>query len=192
MDGSQPAVTGLLERLGDGDASAEAELLPLLYDQLHGLAERAMRRERPGHTLQATALVHDAWMRLMGGGAPRDWNDRGHFFRVAARAMRNLLVDHARARRVRPGSSAVDLDGERIDALMDVYEDRAIDLLALHEALEALAALDPELARIVELRFFAGLSIDETARALAVSPSTVDRGWRTARAWLRARIPRPA
>jgi RNA polymerase sigma factor (TIGR02999 family) len=183
---SQTPITLLLRRIGEGDRQAEHDLLPLVYEELHRLAERALRGERPGHTLQATALVHEAWLRFSEGEAP-SWKDRGHFLRVAARAMRNVLVDHARARR----AAKREMGPEYVARMMETFEQRSIDVLALHEAVEKLGKVDEELALLVELRFFAGLSIDETAVALETSPASVDRGWRLARAWLRTEIPDP-
>lgn len=176
----------LLERLRSGDAGAERELLPLVYEELHGLARSAMRGEGP-QTLQTTALVNEAWMRLFRGELvePRD---RGHFFCMAARAMRNVLVDAARARRAVKRGGRSDVELRELELLSDDAAARPMDLLDVHEALEKLSAFDPELADLVELRFFAGLSIDETAEALGTSPSSVDRGWRVARAWMRSRL----
>jgi len=175
--------TRLFERAEAGDARAGEALLPVLYEELHGLAGRMMSEERSGHTLQATALVHEAWMRLFAGGAPT-LNDRQHLTRLAARAMRRVLVDHARARgRVKRGNAAPRV--ELLDTLIaEVEGDGRLDVVALHEALERLAELDSLAARLVELRYFAGLSIAEAARALEVSTPTVERRWRVARLWL--------
>lgn len=177
--------TMLLQRLADGDRAAADQLLPLLYSELHGLASRHMRGERAGHTLQATALLHEAYLRLVDVTEP-DWDGRGHFLRMASRAMRNVLVDHARSRNAaKRGGQArrVPLD----DALAS-FETDSLDLLALDEALERLFVADEQTARIVELRFFGGQSVADTATALSVSPSTVERGWRVARAWLRLEL----
>ena len=184
---SQTPVTMLLQRMGDGDRQAEDELLPLVYGELHRLAEIALRDERPGHTLQPTALVNELWLRFSGAEA-LPWTDRKHFLRVAARGMRNLLVDHARARRAAKRS----LGPELLDRMMAALEERSIDVVAVHEALQRLAALDEGLARLVELRFFVGLSIDETAHMLGTSPASVDRGWRLARAWLKKALSEPS
>jgi RNA polymerase sigma factor (TIGR02999 family) len=175
-------VTQLLARLSHGDAAAAAELLPLMYGDLHQLARDAMRGQPPGHTLQPTALVHEAWLRLAGGAQGAEWSDRKHFVAVAARAMRAVLVDHARRKQAEKrggGRERVPLDD-----VADLFEERVPDVLALDEALARLGAMDEELGRLVELRFFAGLSVEETARALDVSEPTVVRGWRVARAWL--------
>lgn len=183
MTGTGPA-TVLIQRAGAGDRAAAEELLRVVYGELRELAASALSRERAGHTLQPTALVHEAWLRLAGPDA--GWNGRGHFFGAAARAMRQVLVDHARARNAAKrggGRAAVELD----EALL-AWESRALDLLALDEALAELARVDERAVRIVELRFFAGLEMDEVARALELSLPTVERGWRMARLWLRARL----
>ena len=184
MDPGQ--VTRLLGRLSEGDRTAAEELLPLLYGELKGLAVRSMRGERADHTLQPTALVHEAYLRLIGSEAPR-FEDRTHFVRLAARAMRNGLVDHARAKKAQKRGSGV--EPASLDAVLAVFEEQQLDVLALHEALERLAAMDEPLARLVELRFFAGLTIEETANALGVSTPTVERHWRVARMWLRRELP---
>jgi RNA polymerase sigma-70 factor (ECF subfamily) len=176
-------LTRLFERAEAGDARAGEALLPVLYEELHGLAQRMMAEERTGHTLQATALVHEAWMRLFAGGSPT-LNDRRHLTRLAARAMRRVLVDHARARgRVKRGGAAP--RAELLDTLVaEVEGDGRLDVVALHEALERLAEFDALAARLVELRYFTGLSIAEAAGALEVSTPTVERRWRVARLWL--------
>ena len=156
------------------------DLAPIVYDELRRLAGAYMRRERPGQTLQATALVHEAYMRLAGAGTP--WNDERHFVGIAARSMRQILIERARARGAlkRGGVQArVTLD----EALVAGGE-QSFDILALDTALEKLAALDPEQARLVELRFFGGLTVEETAEAMSISPATVKRHWAVARAWL--------
>src|SRR3954447_21645552 len=159
---------------------AAQDLAPLVYDELRRLAGAYMRRERPGQTLQATALVHEAYLRLAGAGTP--WHDKRHFIGIAARSMRQILVERARARGAQKrwaGLNRVTLS----DALAVAAEDEAM-LPALDEALQHLEQIDAEQARIVELRFFAGLSIEETADALGMSPATVKRRWSLARAWL--------
>jgi RNA polymerase sigma factor (TIGR02999 family) len=176
-------LTRLLEAWQRGDSNAAEELIPLVYGQLRRLAAVKLRRERGGHTLQATALVHEAWLRLMKQHGA-NWRNRGQFFAVAAQAMRRILVDHARKRladKRADGANALD-----VDALSNVLADPLPDdrLVALDEALGRLAALDDRQARVVELRFFGGLSIEETAEALDISPATVKREWATARAWL--------
>lgn len=175
-------ITDLLEALRAGDSSASDRLLPMVYDALHEIADRHLKEERPDHTLQATILIHDTWLRLT---SDRDtpWTDRTHFYALAARAMRRLLVDHARARRAgkRRGDLAVDLsDGLAIPDGAD-----ALDLIALDDALEGLRSVDDRARQVVELRFFGGLEWPEIAAALAVSEPTVKRDWRFARAWLR-------
>jgi RNA polymerase sigma-70 factor (ECF subfamily) len=182
-------VTELLQAWGAGDAEACEELARLVYAELRQQARRALRREGEGHTLQPTALVHEAWMRLDGQHDAR-WQSRTQFFAVAAQMMRRVLVDHARARRAlkRGGETPVTLGDVRSeldapDAALD-----AIDLIALDDALARLAVLDPQKARLVELRYFAGLSISEAATALGVSPATVGREWAVARMWLRREL----
>ncbi len=156
-------------------------LLPLVYDQLRGLARAHLRHERQGHTLQATALVHEAYMRMLGAENP-SWNDRAHFFRAAAEAMRRILIDHARKRRrIKRGGGLVQV------TLGDVEVGAGLpleDLLALDEAIQRLEGQDPRMAEIVRFRFFAGLSVEETAEALETSERTVKREWALARAWL--------
>lgn len=181
----QAAVTHLLARAQRGDRSATDELFPLVYGELKELADRFLSGERAGHTLQATALVHEAYMRLVGPNQT-PWESRAHFFGAAAQAVRRILIDHARAK----GSLKRGGGGERV-ALSDVAElareddtRGAADLLALDEALRRLETLDPHKARVVELRFFGGLTADQTAAAMGVSPSTVARDWQFARAWL--------
>jgi len=174
-------ITQMLSQLRGGDPCAAEQLLPLVYHQLRALAEHYLRDERPGHTLQPTALVHEAYVRLVGPPGA-DWKDRAHFFAVAARAMRQILVDYARARGAakRGGAQArVPLDQlEQTAGQRDEY------LVALDDALSDLTVLDAHLARLVELRFFGGLDIDETAAVLGVSASTVKRDWLLAKGWL--------
>ncbi|MEO8563573.1 MAG: sigma-70 family RNA polymerase sigma factor [bacterium] len=181
-------VTALLLAWREGDAQAGERLLPLVYDELHRQAARAMRREDEAHTLQATALVHEAYLRLVDQRRV-EWKSRAHFFGVAAQAMRRVLVDHARGRLAEKRGGAM----QRVtlgDAGAHASADPELDVLALHEALERLAALDPEQARLVELRYFGGLGIEETAEALGVSGATVKREWAVARAWLRRELER--
>lgn len=173
-------VTRILATLSDGDRSSAAELLPLVYSELHGLADRFMRGEPGDHTLQATAVVHEAYLRLV-QGQPKQWNDRAHFFRVAAVAMRHILVDHARGKRRAKRDGGVRMP---LDEAAALFEERALDLVALDEALEKLTALDNRKARVVELRFFAGLSVEETAETLEISPRTVKSDWNFAKLWL--------
>ncbi|MHC5004243.1 MAG: sigma-70 family RNA polymerase sigma factor [Planctomycetota bacterium] len=178
-------LTAILEQLGRGSPDAANRLIELVYDELHGLARRSMRGEAPGHTLQATALVHEAYLRMVVDG-DRSWLNRRHFFAEAAITIRRILVEHARRRsRLKRGGHLrrVELDESR-DA-MALTDHR---LLELDEALRRLERLDAQQAQIVELRFFTGLTVDEVAAVLDVSPSTVARGWRVARAWLRAEL----
>jgi RNA polymerase sigma factor (TIGR02999 family) len=176
---SEP-VTDLLLAWGQGDDSALDRLIPLVRVELHRLARRHMRRERTGHTLQTTALVNEAYLRLVDLGRVR-WQDRAHFFAMSARVMRRILVDHARSRQfVKRGGGARTIPFD--EALVSV--ERNVDLVELDDALHRLADLDPRKGQVVEMRFFAGLSVEETATALGVSPVTVMRDWRVARAWL--------
>jgi RNA polymerase sigma factor (TIGR02999 family) len=182
-------VTRLLAAWQDGDTAAADKLLPLVYDELHRAAARAMRNEDAGHTLQPTALVNEMYLRLVDQTAA-SWKNRSQFFGVAAQAMRRILVDHARARLTDKrggGARAVTLD-ELHDVPQLPGESSEIDLLSLNEALEKLAAFDPDQARIVELRYFAGLNIEETAEALGISTATVKREWVVARAWLKREL----
>lgn len=184
-DGAQEGdVTRCLLRLRDGDGNAAAELIDLVYGELRRTAAQAMRGERAAHTLDPTALVHEAWLRLLGQGA-RPFTDRNHFLRAAARAMRRILIDHARTRqRLKRGGGQP--AGEPLAEWLLAVEARHLDLLALDEALDQLAAAAPDLAELVELRFFGGLSIAETAAATDRSTASVERDWRCARALLRA------
>jgi len=178
-------VTSLLQRLQQGDERASDELFPLLYRELRNIAERCMSAESETHTLQPTALVHEAYLKLVQVDDP-GFRDRDHFLAVASKAMRHILVDHARSRK-----SAKRGAGRRpspLDQAVVLFEERSLDLVALDESLIELAQLDPQLARMTELRFFGGLNTDETARILDVSKRTVERGWNTTRAWLRARL----
>lgn len=183
-----PDVTGLLLAWGRGDQSAADRLVPAVYDELHRQAERAMRREGHEHTLQATALVHESYLRLVDQRRV-EWRSRAHFFAIAATVMRRVLVDHARARLTAKrggGAAPITLAGAGAGAADEGADE--VELLALHDALERLAVIDPEQARLVELRYFGGLTIEETADALGVSPATVKREWALARAWLRREL----
>jgi RNA polymerase sigma factor (TIGR02999 family) len=174
-------VTELLLAWGNGDKAALERLTPLVYDELHRLARHYMHHEHRGHTLQATALVNEAYVRLVDIKRMR-WQNRAHFFAVSANLMRRILVDFARARRShKRGDGAEKVS---LDAALLVAEEPGSDLVALDDALTALAAFDPRKSRVVELRFFGGLSVDETADALQVSTDTVTRDWQTAKAWL--------
>jgi RNA polymerase sigma factor (TIGR02999 family) len=179
-------VTQILDAITQGDPSAAAQLLPLLYDELRRLAAAQLAHEAPGHTLQPTALVHEAYLRLVGTADERRWNSRGHFFGAAAEAMRRILVESARRKqRIKHGGALQRLDLEEYDVPVTPPPE---ELLALDEALARLATKDAEAARIVDLHFFAGLSIDEAAEALGVSRATAYRQWAYARAWLRCEL----
>ena len=174
-------VTRLLLAWSDGDGAALDKLTPLVYEELHRLARRYMGRESSGHTLQTTALVNEAYLRLIDSGRVR-WENRAHFFGVAAQIMRHILVDFARSRRnLKRGG---DLQRVSLDEALVVSRERAADLVALDDALKALEAVDQRKSRVVELRFFGGLSVEETAEVLKVSPETVMRDWRLAKMWL--------
>jgi RNA polymerase sigma factor (TIGR02999 family) len=181
MTSPKTTVAQLVESARRGDEQALSALMPLVYDELRRLAASYMRRERPGQTLQATALVHDAYIRLM-QDSKLSWQNRSHFFGIAARSMRQILVERARARRaVKRGGSRVRVT---LDAGLLAAAAPTIDLEALDEALSRLEVLDADLARVVEVRFFGGLSIEEAAEALDVSPATIKRRWALAKAWL--------
>jgi RNA polymerase sigma factor (TIGR02999 family) len=179
-------ITQLLVDWSNGDQKALDKLMPLVYRELRRLASNYLRRERPGHTLQPTALVNEAYLKLIDQKSAR-WQNRAQFFGVAAQLMRRILVDHARAHQAdkRGGSDQQRLSITSAERLVQQPE---VDLLALHEALEELATLDPQQERIVELRFFGGLSIEETAEVLGVGHATIERDWKMARAWLRRKL----
>jgi RNA polymerase sigma factor (TIGR02999 family) len=184
---SEPAcdLTGLLRAWGDGDRAALERLAPLVYNELHGIARRSMRREAPGNTLQTTALVNEAFLRLVNAGSVR-WQDRGHFFAVSAHIMRRILVDAARARHA--GKRGGDAIKFQLNESIDASPERGRELIALDDALEELSRVDPRKAQVVELRFFGGLSVEETAEVLRISPQSVLRDWKLARAWLMREI----
>ena len=174
-------VTRLLANWSKGDESALAQLMPLVHAELRRIAQRQMGRERAGHTLQATALVNEAYLKLAGEGS-FEWHDRAHFFAVCAQVMRHILIDHARAHaRDKRGGGAIQVSLNDV-AVVDAGP--AEDVVALDEALTELETLDPQTGRIVELRYFGGLTIEETAEVLGISPRTVRREWRRAKAWL--------
>jgi RNA polymerase sigma factor (TIGR02999 family) len=182
-DADRQDVTVMLQGIAAGDSGAAAQLLPVVYEELRALARAHLAGERAGHTLQPTALVHEAYLRLVGGeqGGDRAFNGRQHFFATAATAMRRILVDHARERNAlkRGGGRRVDLsDGDAVAV------DDDLDLVGLDDALKKLEAVDKRRARVVTFRFFGGLTVDETATALGVSPATVKNDWAFARAWL--------
>jgi len=173
-------ITRLLVAWSDGEESALEQLTPIVYEELRQLAKRYMRQERPGHTLQSTAIVHEAFLRLVNQNV--EWNSRAHFFAIAAKMMRRILVDHARSRGASKrgaGITPVPLDERNA-----ITPEQDVNLVALDEALEHLANIDPQRSRIVELRYFGGLSNEESAEILGISPATVQRQWMGAKAWL--------
>jgi RNA polymerase sigma-70 factor, ECF subfamily len=177
-----PAITRLLSSASAGDRRATDELLPLVYDELRTLAAQHLAEERAGHTLQPTALAHEAYLRLLGPGGTT-WENRAHFFGAAARAIRRILVDHARTRGREKRGGGMEFEVLQEDSAK-ATERSDIDLLALDEAMERLALLDPQKALLVELRFFGGLTLKEVAAAMEISESTVVREWQFARVWL--------
>ena len=188
IEPSPHEVTQILEAISGGDKTAEEELIPLVYSRLKRLAGARMAREKTGHTLQTTALVHETYLRLLGDENPR-WENRAHFFAAAAEAMRRILIERARRHaRIKHGGGLdrVTLDEDAVAGI----EPRAEELLALDEALTRLEARDPEMGKVVALRYFAGLTLEETANALGISPSRVSRLWRRARAWLQQEMTR--
>ncbi len=187
---SSTRIDRLLADWGQGNEEAREALIPVVYNELRRQARRHLRGERPDHTLESAALVNEAYLRLVREGAP-PWQNRAHFFGVAAQLMRHILVDHARKRiaaKRGAGAPMLALDPEMIPAA----QKQGVDLVALDDALEKLAAIDPRQTRLIELRFFGGLSIEEAALVLGISPATVKREWVTARAWLRRELKRAA
>ena len=182
VGGSKSAeITQLLRAWSGGDEVALERLAPLVYQELHRMARRYMNREAPGNTLQTTALVHEAYLRLAGSGG-MDWQDRAHFYAISAQMMRRILVDAARTRRSeKRGGASPHLN---FDEVPDVAPSRGPDLAALDDALNELAKMDPRKVKVIELRFFGGLSVEETAEALGISPQSVLRDWKLAKAWL--------
>ena len=174
-------ITQLLNEWGHGDQAALDQLMPLVYAELRRMARRHMNQQRPAHTLQTTALIHEAYLRLAGDSA-RQWESRGHFYGVAAKAMRCVLVDHARSRRSAKRGGAV--RPVTLDEGIHTSGKRLAGLIALDDALTDLAKLNPRQCQVIELRFFAGLSVEEASAILKVSPDTVMRDWRAAKAWL--------
>lgn len=172
-------ISKLLRVWSDGDQSALNGLTPIVYDELRRLAHYYMERERPGNTLQTTALVNEAYMRLVDYKRMR-WQDRAHFFAVAAQVMRRILVDHARSHNLKRGAGINHIALDEVAAVVD----RTADLVALDDAMNALARIDPRKVQIIEMRFFGGLSVEETAEVLKVSPATVRRDWSIAKLWL--------
>jgi RNA polymerase sigma factor (TIGR02999 family) len=182
-------VTELLARWSQGEEAAREKLVPLVYDELRRVARRCLAGQPQNQTLQSTALVHEAYLRLVGRSEVH-WQNRVHFFAVAARLMRGILVDHARMRHAaKRGGSNLTLT---LDDALAPPKQRALDLVALDDALNALATLDPKQGQLVELRFFAGLSIEDTSHVMGLSPATVKREWATARAWLYGEMNREA
>ena len=180
-------VTEMLRDWRKGDQEALEQLIPVVYDELHRQAARYLRREHPGHILQTTALIHEAYLRLI-NQQNIEWQNRAHFYAIAARLMRQILVDHARRRQAtKRGGSDIKVP---LEEAMVISPGENVDLVALDEALTRLAAIDPQQSRIVELRYFSGLSVEETAEVLGVSSRTVNRDWNVAKAWLRQQIAR--
>lgn len=179
-------ITQLLVRWNGGDETALEELMPLVEGELRRLAANYLRRERAGHTLQPTALVNEAYLRLVDQRDAK-WQNRAHFYGIAARLMRRILVDHARIKFAEKRGGA-DQQRLSITSAQDLSATPDLDILALHEALEELAQMDPQQERIVELKFFGGLSIDEVAEVLSIGHATVERDWKMARAWLRLKL----
>jgi RNA polymerase sigma factor (TIGR02999 family) len=181
-------VTQILSRIESGDPTAAEELLPLIYNELRGLAAHRLAQEKPGQTLQATALVHETYLRLVGGAKAQQWDGRGHFFAAAAEAMRRILIDQARSKQsLRRGADAKRVPLAQIEPAVATPND---DLVALDDALSRLKQLDPTKAQLVNLRYFAGLSIPEAAKALGISVTTANRYWAYARAWLHEELGR--
>ena len=177
---SSPAVSALLAQWQAGDEDALRALLPIVYDELRRVAHRYLQKERPGHTLQSTALVHEAYLRLIKQGG-QAFENRAHFLAICAQLMRQILVEHARSQRAAKRDFGRRLT---LEDAVDAAKIRSVDLIALDDALTDLAKLDQNQSRIVELRYFGGLSIEETSEVLGVSPATIKREWATARAWL--------
>jgi RNA polymerase sigma factor (TIGR02999 family) len=186
MLGAMSDITYLLSAVAAGDPHAGDQLLPLVYDELRRLAAHKLAQEKPGQTLDATALVHEAYLRLIGPGEPVQWDNAGHFFAAAAEAMRRILVDNARRKRTRKHGG--DRGQEDLDEIQLAAPEPRADLLALDDALSRLATQDPVKAQLVNLRYFGGLTLTQAAQALGISKSTADRYWAYARAWLHQEI----
>jgi RNA polymerase sigma factor (TIGR02999 family) len=186
---SSARVSVLLANWGHGDQEAREALVPLVYGELRRIARHRLWHERPDHSLESAALVHEAYLRLV-QQQPPEWQNRAHFFGVAAQLMRQILVDHARHRRAAKRGAGI--PRLSLDPQMALPQKRDVDILALDDALNRLADLDPQQSRIVELRFFGGLSIEETAVIMGISPATVKREWTTARAWLHREMQKDA
>ena len=184
----QTEVSRLLIKWGSGDQEVLDKLMPLIYGELRRLARCYLRRERPGHTLQTTDLVHEAYLKLI-DQEHQHWQNRAHFFAISAQLMRRILVDYARAHRAaKRGGAHLKLTLDEVDEAADLCSRNNADLIGLDEALNELSALDPQQSRVVELRIFGGLTVEETAKVLNISPRTVKREWSMARAWLRRQI----
>ena len=181
----QQGVTELLVAWGEGDRAALDELMPVVYDELRRLAQKYLSRERPGHTLQTTALVHEAYLRLVDQKSI-NWQNRAQFFGIAAQMMRRILINHAKDRNAKKRQGYA--TRVSLDEAVSFFEKRELDLVALDEALNTLATLDPQQTRIVELRFFGGLTIEEVAEVLGISPATTKRDWDSAKLWLRRQL----
>ncbi len=179
-------VTQILSAIENGDAHAAQELLPLVYDELRKLAAAKLANEKPGQTIQATGLVHEAWIRLLGSDAEIHWNGRGHFFGAAAKAMQRILVENAR--RKKSLKAGGDFARVQLSQVVHEVQNRSVEVLEVDEALKKLEAIEPRKAEFVRLRFFAGLTLAEAARALGVSTSTADNDWAYAKAWLRVEM----
>jgi RNA polymerase sigma factor (TIGR02999 family) len=190
MLAGMPDVSRILSAASAGDPRAAAELLPHVYEELRKLAAARLAEEKPGQTLQATALVHEAYLRLVGpaAGAGREWNGSSHFLAAAAEAMRRILVDHARHKKSQKRGGGRARAELREEAVAAPEAEGSDEILTVDEALAGLAAVDPQAAELVKLRYFAGLSVDETARALNISPRSADRLWAYARAWLQRAV----
>ena len=185
MTPSSSNVTQMLHDWSHGDREVLDKLVPVVFEELRRQAARYLKRERPGHTLQTTALIHEAYIRLIDQKNVH-WQNRAHFYAISAKLMRRILVDHARSRQAaKRGGSDIKLP---LEEAMNASEGREVDLVALDEALERLAAIDPQQSRVVELKFFSGMSVEETAEVLGVSTRTVKRDWNVAKAWLRRQI----
>jgi len=179
--GSEAKITELLLAWGEGDEAALEQLIPLVYQELHRLARHYMRQEQPGHILETTALINEAYLRLVDGNRVH-WQNRSHFYALCARAMRRILIDHAKSRRrAKRGGGAHEVS---LDEVASLAQDRAAELVLLDEALKRLETFDKRKSQVVELRFFGGLSIEETAEVMKISTISVSRDWSTAKAWL--------
>ena len=187
MASTPQQVTQLLAEWGRGSQAALDQLMPIVYAELHKMAKRHMNRQRPGHTLQTTALVHEAFFKLV-GDAGKQWENRSHFFGVAAQAMRHVLVDYARSARAKKRGGAQPVIP--LEEAMTISTMRLSEVIALDDCLTALAKLHPRQSDVISLRYFGGLSVEETAEALKVSPETVMRDWRAAKAWLHVQLNR--